>query len=100
MDLKQGDSLDISARLKSYPDLTGWACQIQVRDSDDNIANSIDRSASLNSDNSAFEDRITDAESGGLALDTYTLSAQLSNSTTNQAVEINKTLTIVKQYNY
>lgn len=99
--LIQGDSLDLEFRTTDRRDLTGFTCQLQVRDSGDLIAGGIDRSIStLNGDNNAFIARLTPAESNGLNLDTYKLSGQLNNLTTNEALELVCDLTITKQYNF
>lgn len=100
VELIQGDSLDLEFRTTDRRDLSGFTCQLQVRDSGDLITG-IDRAITdYNSDNTAFIARITPAESGALSEETYKLSAQLLNSTTNEALELQSDLTITKQYNY
>lgn len=101
IELIQGDSLDLEFRTTDRRDLTDFTCQLQVRDSGDAIANGIDRAINTyNSNNTSFEARLTPAESGGLTEGTYKISAQLSNSTTNESLELSDDLVITKQYNY
>lgn len=100
VDLIQGDSLDLEFRTTDRRDLSDFTCRLQVRDSNDVLAG-IDRLISTyGPDNKSFIARITPSESGALALETYKLSAQLSNASTSEAVELNADLNITKQYNY
>lgn len=97
----KGDSVDLQIRLSDLRDLTGYTCRLQVRDSDDNIAGSVDRSITdKNAAGNTFIAQLTPTETDAMAVGTYTISAQLSNATTGQAKEINDTLTVTKAYNY
>jgi len=101
IELIQGDSLDLEFRTTDRRDLTDFTCQLQVRDSGDLIANSIDRAVTTyNTDNTIFTARLTPAESAGLVVGSYKLSGQLANATTGEALELVADLTIVKQYNF
>lgn len=96
----QGDSLDVGFKFDDSRDLTDFTCQLQVRDSGDAITG-IDRAiATMNADSTTFIARITPAETGALAVGTYTLSGQLLNVTTSESLELPATLIIAKQYNY
>ena len=100
IDLIQGDSLDLEIRTTDRRILTDFTCQLQVRDSSD-VITGIDREIiTYNTDETAFIARITTAESTPLIVGTYTLSAQLDNSTTSEGLEIPVTLNITKQFNF
>jgi hypothetical protein len=96
----KGESVDLQIRFTDLRDLTGYSCQLQVRDSSDTLAG-VNRSISTkNTAGNTFIAQITPAESGGMAVGTYTISAQLVNASTGHSKELNDTLTISKEYNY
>lgn len=99
-DVTQGDTLNIEARIKGRVSLVGTTCHLQVRDSADVLAG-VDRAIiEKNETNSAYLVQLTTAETEAMSVGAYTVSIQISDSSTGQRKEQNLLINITKQYNF
>lgn len=97
--IPQGDTYDLSYGVTGATDLTDWTCYLQVTNKVTGQLTAIDREVvTLNDDNSRFLTTLTSAETGALALGTYVVGAQMTNTITGESGEILLELTITKQW--